>query len=324
MKHYYTRSEFSKDSTNKIKSFRKRDFSSFEPVIVLTGFVSHIHTSFFDFCNKVCKDYNMNSIPVVLHTWDIEYNNDDLIRFKEYCKKYETIKLHTIIDRFGTGDFPKLMSELPYVSINRNLDIKLISKFYAIHRVSNYIQEKFKNRSVIKVTNRIEFNTEFDNFRNLLTDSENLTLYSKINSNFNLENNFLFAQSKYNYINEQQFVISSNLLKTIFGGSFSDFSEKLKKAFYKLSDDYKSMDLDFNKLIKDKFFPEGGEIMYRFINIQNPFLYIFSYSISSWTSHLGRENPKLTSYAVKFDDYNREYVPLSTSTLIKNNLPGFI
>lgn len=321
---YNSRSEFKKNLVSRIENFSKVDFPSFKPVIMLTGFVSHIHPSFIDFCNKVCSDYLMDSIPVFVHTWDIEHNNKDLRRFRNYCKKYDTIKLHVITDRFDSGEFLELMSELPYVSIHRNLDIKWISKFYAIHKLSNYIAEKFKNRSIIKVTNRIEFNTEFDSFFNLLKDKGNLWRYSKVNSNLNSENEFLFAEYNYNYINEQQFVISSNLLKNLFGGPFSDFTDKLKKAINKLSDDYKLMSLDFNKIMEDKFYPEGGEVMYRFINNQNPFLYIFKYDISSWTSLLGRGEVKIPSYAVRLDENNTQYVRLNSNSQIKGRLPNFI
>lgn len=321
---YSSRSEFKKDLEDRIENFSSRDILQFKPVIMFTGFVSHVHTSFFDFCNKVCNDYNMNSIPVIIHTWDIEYNNRDLIRFKEHCKNYKSINLYVILDRFGTGEFPELMSQLPYISIDRNLDIKWISKFFAMHKLSNFITEKFKNRSVIKVTNRIEFNTEFDNFSDLLTNSGNLWRYSKVNSSFNSKDDFFFAESNYNYINEQQFVISSDLFKKIFGGTFSNFTDKLKNAILKLTDDYKIMGLDFGTIIQDKFYPEGGELMYRLVNVQNPFQYIFNYNISSWTNLLGRGKLKIPSYAVRFDKEDREYVRIDSETQIINNIPGFI
>lgn len=313
-----TRSAVKKYSISKVNSIINADLLAVKPIIMFTGFIDHVHISFFDFINKICTDYSIETIPVVVHTWDIELNNDALHRFREYCKKYKNIDLHVITDRFDSKDFFSFIEEIPFVSIHRNLDIKWVSKFFAIHRLSNYINKEFSNSTIIKVTNRIKFNVSFESFLLLLSDNEDLWKYNIINSNVNFKDEFIFGDFSYNYFNEQQFVASSNLLYKIFGGTLPHFRVKFKKAVLRLSKEYGVMKLDFDKIMNYKLYPEGGEVFYRLIHNFNPFLYTFRYNISIWTTLLGRGKEKIPSYPVRIDGNNTQYIRKDSS--VKVNL----
>lgn len=319
----YNKQEYSKlkeKLKTAIGNLADTNFSTFYPVICLTGFVSHIHPSFFYFCDKIRQDYNLDRILIYIHTWDIEYNNDDLQRIKTHVKKFPELEFKVFQDRFDQGGFKLVLDSLPFIDPSRGDDIRWVSKFFALHRLSNIIYKEVGDCAIIKVTNRIEFNTQFHSFIDFIKPNNNLWQYNKANSQFNKSNMFLFSNHHFNYINEQQFFSSSLLLLNIFGESLPIFIDRLNNVLLLFQKEYNKKGTDFQHLITNRQFPEGGEVFYRLINMYNPFLYIHEYPHYNFSKQLGRGDKKILSYYVSINKTGKQviYQPKVTETNSKD------
>lgn len=313
------------DLHNKIDftSFNKEvrtNLKNYEPVILLPGLLIGVHNSFFEYVNFVCECWGVNSIRVVIHSWDYRLNNSWIAKFKDVCKDNPKINLELITESYNEPKFHFFLNKLK-VNLggeeNGFIDSQFLKRFviyYSMMRAyETFLANSPKETYIIKLRSCYFFNSDYrpdifefiwqaktfigpDSLREkyLFTDDLDI-LFSPVNAPDRLSESIFFT--------------SLNTFRNILGSSLDELVDKLTSVMLSLQyrldnqEDIKEMDFE-TKMNNFAVFPYSGAIIFRKLVTQfNELLITSEGCIRTIDLNMKWENPIINIHNNKLHVY---------------------